>query len=127
VIEYIVPLLALRGPFSKQSPRTRRRIIERYLIGPRAGRLLRNLAKIRTLFLLAYYGDPRVYPSIHFKPPPEQGRYRPGALRPLEPPTPTVAPPAVGEATIVPDLCVIAAGRSRAAVGYSAAAPGARV
>ena len=58
VIEYIVPLLALRGPFSRQSPRARRRIIERYLIGPRAGRLLRNLAKIRTLFLLAYYGDP---------------------------------------------------------------------
>jgi len=96
VIEYIVPLLALRGPFSKQSPRTRRRIIERYLIGPRAGRLLRNLAKIRTLFLLAYYGDPRVYPSIHFKPPPEQGRYRPGDLRPLDPPTAGGATAGVG-------------------------------
>ena len=127
VIEYIVPLLALRGPFSKQSPRTRRRIIERYLIGPRAGRLLRNLAKIRTLFLLAYYGDPRVYPSIHFKPPPEQGRYRPGDLRPLDPPTPAVAPPAVGEATIVTDVCVIGSGAGGAVVAYHAAAAGARV
>src|SRR6266487_3906956 len=50
LIEYVVPLLSLRGPFSRQSPATRRRIIERHLIGPRAGRLLRDLAKIRTLF-----------------------------------------------------------------------------
>src|SRR5260370_5902449 len=86
VIEYIVPLLALRGPFSRQSPRTRRRIIERHLIGPRAGRLLHNLAKIRMLFLLAYYGDSRAHPSIHFQLPANQGRYPPGALRPLDPP-----------------------------------------
>src|SRR2546429_390887 len=91
------------------------------------GRASCRPANVRALFPLADSGHPRGLPGSHFKPPPEQGRYRPGGLRPLEPPTPTVAPPAVGEAAIVTDVCVIGSGAGGAVVAYHAAAAGARV
>jgi choline dehydrogenase-like flavoprotein/UDP-2,3-diacylglucosamine pyrophosphatase LpxH len=128
VIEYLLPLLSLRGPFSRLSPATRRRIIERHLAGPRASRLGRNLAKIRALFCIGYYGDPRVFDSIHFALPAQQPRYRPGDLQPLpnRPPVP-IAPPASGESVIEADVCVVGSGAGGAVVAYHAAAAGLRV
>jgi len=128
VIEYVLPLLSLRGPFSRLSRATRRRIIERHLAGPRAGRLGRNLAKIRALFCVGYYGDPRVFASIHFAPPPQQPRYRIGDLQPLaDRPLVTTRPPASGESVIAADLCVIGSGAGGAVIAYHAAAAGLRV
>lgn len=128
VIEYLIPLLSLRGPFSRLALATRRRIIERHLAGPRASRLGRNLAKIRALFLVGYYGDPRVFDSIHFTPPPRQTRYQRDDLRPLaNRPTVSVRPPAPGETVIETDVCVIGSGAGGAVVAYHAAHDGHRV
>jgi choline dehydrogenase-like flavoprotein len=127
-IEYLLPLLSLRGPFSRLSRATRRRLIIRHISGPRAGWLGRDLAKIRALFFVGYYGDPRVFDSIRFTPPNRQARYRPGDLRPLgNRPQVTLGPPAVGETVIKTDVCVIGSGAGGAVVAYHAAASGARV
>ncbi len=127
VIEYVVPLLSLRGPFSRLSRATRRQIIEKHLVGPRAGRLMHNLAKVRTLFLVGYYGDTRVFPSIGFRAPAQQSRYKPGELSPLGRPELAVQPPAAGETTIQADICVIGSGAGGAVVAALASVHGARV
>ena len=126
-IEYVVPLLSLRGPFSRLSRGARRQIIEKHLAGPRAGRLMHNLAKIRTLFLAGYYGDARVFPSIGFRAPARQSRYEPGELSPLGRPELTVQPPAAGETTIKADICVIGSGAGGGVVAALASVHGARV
>lgn len=127
VVEFLVPLLSGRWRFSRQPVPVRRTLIDRYLIRPSAGRLGRNLARIRTLFLAAYYGDAVVQkiiglvpvrdrPRNHGELPKTQGLE---ALR-LEPPHP-------GEAHIKADLCVIGSGAGGAVIAAHAAAAGYRV
>jgi choline dehydrogenase-like flavoprotein len=127
LIEYIVPLLSLRGPFSRLDVASRRRLIERHIAGPHAGRILRNLAKIRTLFLLGYYGDPHVRESIGFALPPKQPRYQGISLQSIQTPLPALAPVAAGETLVRTDVCVIGSGAGGAVVAANAAAAGRKV
>ncbi|HYW85145.1 MAG TPA: GMC family oxidoreductase N-terminal domain-containing protein [Spirochaetia bacterium] len=127
VIEFVVPLLSFRGPFSRLDAVTRRRLIERFIAGPRAGRLLRNLAKIKTLFLLGYYGDPRVRKSIGFAPPPGQSRYRGIDLTSIQTPLPGLAHIPAGQKAIRCEICVIGSGAGGAVVAAEAAAAGRKV
>jgi choline dehydrogenase-like flavoprotein len=66
-IEYLFPLVSLRlRRFSKLSPPARRALINDHLARAKAGSPLRNLAKLRALFLAGYYDDPAVHESIGF-------------------------------------------------------------
>jgi choline dehydrogenase-like flavoprotein len=66
-MEYLFPLVSLRpGRFSRLSYDTRRKLIDRHLARAKAGSPLRNLAKLRALFLAAYYDDPAAHRSIGF-------------------------------------------------------------
>src|SRR5262245_50215830 len=57
-IEYVFPLASWHfRPFSRLKPGTRRALIDRHLAHAQAGSLLRNLAKLRALFLAGYYDD----------------------------------------------------------------------
>ncbi len=128
VIEYGLPLLSLRWGFSRMRRRDRRRLIEKRLAGPGATGLLRQLARIRSLFLIGYYGDLRVHPSLHFVP--VQARVRnqpPQALTPLGLPPLLLRPPLPGEEEIQADVCVIGSGAGGAVVAARAAAEGRRV
>jgi choline dehydrogenase-like flavoprotein/UDP-2,3-diacylglucosamine pyrophosphatase LpxH len=129
LIEYVLPLLSLKlRPFSRLTPQSRRKIIERRLVGPRASGLGRTLAKIRALFLLGYYGDPRAFDSIGYTPPARQDRYQPEDLKPLpDRPRITVYAPAAADSTIYADVCVIGSGAGGAVVAHHAAAAGASV
>jgi choline dehydrogenase-like flavoprotein/UDP-2,3-diacylglucosamine pyrophosphatase LpxH len=118
VVEYLVPLLAGRGPFSRLNAKTRRRLLERYLAGPRTGRLLRNISKIRTLFVAGYYGDPTTHRSVGFVPVSERPRNLPpnDPLVPLGRPRLHLRPPAHGESVLEADLCVVGSGAGGAVV-----------
>src|SRR4051794_39658341 len=66
-VEYLFPLVSLRpGRFSRLSYDTRRKLIDRHLARAKAGSPLRNLAKLRALFLAAYYDDPAAHRRIGF-------------------------------------------------------------
>src|SRR5919199_2159874 len=121
VVEWIVPLLGFRlPPFSRMSRRRRQRVMRRVLERPRFG-ALRNLGKIRALFIAGYYSDERVKRAIGFV------RVRDRGLD-LEPPKTypvrTHEPP--GDELDV-DVCVIGSGAGGAVVAARAAAAGLRV
>lgn len=129
VVEYVVPLLAGRKPFSRLSAKSRKRLVERYLERSRTGALLRNVAKIRALFLAGYYGDSRVNQSIGFVTTPQRPRNQP----PHEPLVPLglaplkLEPPRLGDSTLTADLCVVGSGAGGAVIAALAAEAGLRV
>jgi choline dehydrogenase-like flavoprotein len=116
-IEYLLPLTVARWRFTRLSPAARRRLIERRITGPRA--VLRNLAKLKVLFLAGYYDDPLAQADI--------GVRRTRAVESLELPPLEVRPPADGEHTIVADYCVIGSGAGGAVIAAHAARAGRRV
>lgn len=125
LIEYVLPRRSLwpfRPPFSKMNPKDRTQFIERVLQDPRNRGPLRDLAKIRALFLAGYYGDPRVYPSIRFVPVPDRDRYRPDKLKRLGLPRLRLEDPQTAE--IACEVCVIGSGAAGAVVAYNFAAGG---
>ena len=74
-IEYLFPLLSRHpGRFSRLGYATRRTLIERHLKRAKAGSPLRNLAKLRALFLAAYYDAPAAHRSIGFVEIPDRPR-----------------------------------------------------
>lgn len=124
-IEHVLPRRTFpffRRPFSKMDPTERKKFIENTLHNPRDRGLLRDLAKIRTLFIAGYYGDPRVYPSIGFVPVPDRTRYQPDTLRPLGLPRLRIENPTTDQ--IECDVCVIGSGAGGAVVAYHAAVAG---
>jgi choline dehydrogenase-like flavoprotein len=125
LIEYALPRRSLwpfRPPFSKMKPAGRKRLIADRLQNPRNRGPLRDLAKIRTLFLAGYYGDARVHDSIHFIPVERRAKYLPDRLRRPEPYRHNLTIPA--ESPIDCEVCVIGSGAGGAVVAYNAAAAG---
>jgi choline dehydrogenase-like flavoprotein len=116
-IEYLLPLTAGRWRFSRMSAGARRRLIERRITGPHA--LLRQLSKLRVLFVAGYYDDPRAHADI--------GVRRTRVIVPRNLPPLRVRPPAAGEATLDADLCVIGSGAGGAVIAAHAARAGRRV
>ena len=123
VVEYLLPLLALRPPFSSMTKGARRRFIEQKLINPSRFNpfrsLLLDLARIKTLFFTGYYGDPRVFDRINFIPVEQRQQYRPNLFqeRAVEPVV-TYTPP---DNKIKTEVCVIGSGAGGAVVAYHAA------
>jgi choline dehydrogenase-like flavoprotein len=116
-IEYLLPLTVGRWRFSRMSAAARRRLIERRVTGPHA--LLRQLSKLRVLFVAGYYDDPRAHADI--------GVRRTRVIVPRDLPPLPVRPPAAGEVTIEADLCVIGSGAGGAVIAAHAARAGRRV
>jgi choline dehydrogenase-like flavoprotein len=66
-IEYLLPLASGRlRPFSRLSYDARHKLISDHVTRAKAGSPLRNLAKLRALFLAAYYDDLKAHESIGF-------------------------------------------------------------
>jgi choline dehydrogenase-like flavoprotein len=118
-IEYLFPLVSLHvGRFSRLSYDARHKLIDRHLKRAKAGSPLRNLAKLRALFLAAYYDDRRAHESIGFIEVPDRRRNdgrepevfeRPEVKRrPLSP-------------DCVYDLCVIGSGAGGSVIAHHAA------
>jgi choline dehydrogenase-like flavoprotein len=125
IIEYVLPrrrYWPFRVPFSRMKPAARRRLIEDRLQSPRNRGPLRDLAKIKTLFLAGYYGDERVYQSIGFVPVSRREKYQPDRLVTLGIPRPSLTEPAEDE--VACQVCVIGSGAGGAVVAYHAAAAG---
>ncbi len=113
-VEYLLPLSVARLRFSRMSPRARKRLIERRITGRRA--VLRNLSKIKVLFLAGYYDDPLAHADI--------GVRRTRDVESLKLPPLAVRPPAGDEHTIVADVCVIGSGAGGAVIAAHAARAG---
>lgn len=126
VVEYLLPLIGIGAlkfhvrPFSKLDHEHRRRLLDRVLARPRFA-ALRNLAKIRVLFIAAYYSDPKVKDSIGFVPVAHRGRdLTPDNRGEVNTHRPT-------EDVLETDVCVIGSGAGGAVVAAGAAAQGLRV
>jgi len=124
LVEYILPLLSFRPPFSWMSKTMRRHFIDRKLANPRGllSGLMQNLARVKILFLTGYYGDPRVFNSVHFTWPDRRDKYK-GKLEELGP-ADGVEPVELFEptsATLDAEVCVIGSGAAGAVVAYHAA------
>ena len=124
LVEYILPLLSFRPPFSWMSKKMRRRFIDRKIANPRGlfSGLMQNLARVKILFLTGYYGDPDTFDSVHFKPVEERPKYA-GKLTELGP-ADSVKPVSLYEpssSTIDCEVCVIGSGAAGAIVAYHAA------
>lgn len=123
VIEYVLPISSLQPPFSRASRAKRRRIIEKHITNPRGGRLQRSVAKVKTLFLAGYYGDPRVRADLPFGEMPHRPRFvTPPERLPVD--APVLIPPGPGEGEVVSDVCVIGSGAGGAVVAARAAEAG---
>ena len=126
VIEHLLPRRSwwpFRQPFSKMSVRERREFIAKGLANEKSRGLLRDLAKIRTLFVAGYYSDPRTYPDIKFETVEERPvRRNHLMLLPREWPQLTDA---AGD--IDCDVCVIGSGAAGAIVAYRAQQAGRNV
>jgi len=148
LIEYVLPSLLLHRPFSRMSPAARKKFIEQSLVNPdvelkgwKRIRLpykgwyyslrnltLRDLSRIKTLFLAGYYGDPRVYDSVRFIPVDGRERFKPAPAKKLK---------LIGSSKLQlyhpttkeleADICVIGSGAGGAVVAYHAAAAGKKV
>ncbi len=125
IVEYILPRRSLwpfRRAFSKMRPAARKRFVQKRLQDPRNRGILRDLAKIRTLFSVGYYGDPRVHASIQFVRVPDRARFQSGKLRRLEPqPVEITDPP--GE-RIDCEVCIIGSGAGGAVAAANLAVAG---
>lgn len=128
VIEYVLPRSSwwpFRAPFSKLKPAARKQLIQKHLQNAHSTGLLRDLARIRTLFALGYYGDPRTHSSVGFVPVPDRPKYQPDKLHRLGLPPISVETPTTG--TLDTDVCVIGSGAGGAVVAAAAAEQGMRV
>src|SRR3954469_5030642 len=121
-VEYVFPLASgYFRPFSRLDAAKRRRLIDRHLARAQAGSLLRNLAKLRALFLAGYYDDLAAHRNIGFREVAERPRNHGHA--------PAVTPrrrldTGAPEAGRTYDLCVIGSGAGGAVVAQHAAAAG---
>jgi len=121
-IEYLFPLVSLRlRPFSRLGYDARHKLINEHLSRAKAGSPLRNLAKLRALFLAAYYDAPAAHRSIGFVEIPDrsrnQGRAPAVTARPrLE----TGAP----DPDRIYDLVVIGSGAGGSVIAHHAATAG---
>lgn len=122
LIEFVLPWLAFRPRFSWMGYAARKRFLDRFVARQWRGHLLRDLARTRVLFLAGYYGDPRVYESIHFVPAEDRPKYQPDKLRELgRAPVPLYEP---RSSTLEADVCVIGSGAGGAVVACHAAEQG---
>jgi choline dehydrogenase-like flavoprotein len=148
LIEYVLPLLSLHRPFSRMTPAARKNFMTQNLVhtdfrgrglkrlilsfkrwyNALRSRTLRDLSRVKTLFLAGYYGDPRVYNSVRFVAVAERKRFQPaaaGKLKTLGLPRLPVYHPA--EEELETEVCVIGSGAGGAVVAYNAAAAGKNV
>lgn len=124
-IEYLMPLLSLRLPFSSLSAKSRKKLIQSKIKQARKVRFLRDLLRIKTLFLSGYYGDKRVFDEINFVPVEKRSRYQPDRLKRMD-----VSPLKLydtKESEIHTEVCVIGSGAGGAVVAYNLAAAGKEV
>ena len=124
IIEYVMPRLSLwpfRPSFSNMTPAARKGFIEQKISNPRNRGPLRDFAKIKSLFAVGYYGDPRVYGSINFIPVAQRPKYQPDKLKRLPMPNIKLTTPSPALSC---DVCVIGSGAGGAVVAYHAAAAG---
>jgi choline dehydrogenase-like flavoprotein len=121
-VEYLLPLASLRlTPFSRLDAAKRRTLIDRHLSRAKAGSLLRNLAKLRALFLAGYYDDEAAHKSIGFLDVAQ--RRRNDGLSPLvtrRDPLPVDAP----DPERVYDLCIVGSGAGGSVIAHHAAKAG---
>ena len=123
LVEYVLPLLSLRPPFSWMSKAARKRLVDRKIAtphrrGPLRG-LSRNLAQIKILFLTGYYGDEKTFDSVHYIPPTERPKYHPDKLKERGlAPLPLYVP---AGRVVDTDVCVIGSGAGGAVAAYHAA------
>jgi choline dehydrogenase-like flavoprotein len=124
-IEYVFPLASLRlRPFSRLSAPARRDLIDKHLARAKSGSPLRNLAKLRALFLAGYYDDPAAHESIGYVEVADRARNHG-----VEPAVFSRPPVALGEPDpdCVYDLCVIGSGAGGSVIARHAAAENRKV
>ena len=149
LVEYILPLLSFWRPFSSMSLAQRRKFIDMHLADHEAyfrgkghlnvikeylkavrRRTLRDLSRLKALFMAGYYGDPRVNQSIHFTAVPERERFQPQPGEKLKLTGLALLnlyQPAASDHELECDVCVIGSGAGGAVVAYHAAAAGKNV
>jgi choline dehydrogenase-like flavoprotein len=121
-VEYVFPLASgYVRPFSRLDAAKRRRLIDRHLARAKAGSLLRNLAKLRALFLAGYYDDLAAHRSIGFLEVAERPRNHGHAPAVTSRPRLPIGAPMPGRTY---DLCVIGSGAGGSVIAHHAAAAG---
>jgi choline dehydrogenase-like flavoprotein len=121
-IEYLLPLVSRRpGRFSRLSYDARYEVIDRHLKRAKAGSPLRNLAKLRALFLAAYYDDPAAHRSIGFTEIPYRPRNH-GGLPAVTPRSRLVT--GTPDPRRVYDVVVIGSGAGGSVIAHHAATEG---
>lgn len=162
-IEYLIPSMFFKPPFSKMSVKNRKNFIRQFVEVPKQKpgwaksllfgwyyrlkeTVMINFSRIKPLFLLGYYGDPRVYNNIGYFAPEKRIRFarnnlkvlqrRNGIISTVKPASFEITPElkallpklksASSEITpeIKADVCVIGSGAGGAVVSYKAAAAG---
>lgn len=124
LIEFILPRLwwPLRPSFSKLSPADRQQFVHDKLQNPRLPPFFRDLAKVKSLLAIGYYGDTRVYESIGFTPVEQRPSLAPFLDQPPSLPPLKLAVPDSTE--LACDVCVIGSGAGGAVVAFNAALQG---
>lgn len=124
LIEYVLPRLwwPFRPSFSRLSVSERKQLIQERLQNPRVPRLFRDLARVKSLFIIGYYGDARVYNSINFIPVRERMQFQPEELKPVMLPRLKLTNPTGSEISC--EVCVIGSGAGGAVVAHNMAAAG---
>jgi hypothetical protein len=124
LIEHVLPRLwwPFRPSFSNLSISERKRLIQERLQNPRLPRLFRDLARVKSLFIIGYYGDARVYDSINFIPVKERVQFQPDKLISLSLPRLELTHPTGSEINC--EICVIGSGAGGAVVAHNMAAAG---
>lgn len=125
LVEYVLPRLnwwPLRRSFSRLRPSARKKLLQDRLQNPRLPRLFRDFAKVKTLFLLGYYGDERVHPSIGFVPVAHRAKYQPDKLQTRHLPPLQLTHP--DDEQLRCQVVVIGSGAGGAVVAYNLAEQG---